>query len=453
MDPVYFVDETEEIRAFYTLQTGETHYPFTAPRAVKGRSLQAVASPRNAVQELPNAPYLLDVLSPPETTTLSPSQSATGSRIYSALPPGSALGLTSCEDLNHAILPFRNATEVRLMKYYLEHMCHWFDLCDNQRHFAVEVPRRAIACPTLLNAIFALSSRHLSMGERFDPYAADRYQQECLNQLSAIILDSSNLSNDDLLAATILLRTLEEMDVPLIGADHELHLHGIQLFMSFMPSDSPAAVGSPSQPRTETSSLRQACFWTGLRQEIVMAFVNQRPVKMRLDHSFIDRSLAPPAADDVWANRIILHCADVLRYCFGTGGEATADDWLRLKAHDDAWLRARPPSWLPVAYAEPDRDKGEVFPTILYLSGPIGESWTEIRTQIRELCATALSNRATIPAMFTASMGVTMCGDRFTDDRERGGLLDLLIKTEVEHFWPTGGAQDHLKKAWGWAVE
>jgi hypothetical protein len=55
--------------------------------------------------------------------------------------------------------------------------------------------------------------------------------------------------------------------------------------------------------------------------------------------------------------------------------------------------------------------------------------------------------------MFTASMGVTMCGDRFTDDRERGGLLDLLIKTEVEHFWPTGGAQDHLKKAWGWAVE
>lgn len=122
---VYFVDETEEIRAFYTLQTGETHYPFTAPRAVKGRSLQAVASPRNAVQELPNAPYLLDVLSPPETTTLSPSQSATGSRIYSALPPGSALGLTSCEDLNHAILPFRNATEVRLMKYYLEHMCHW----------------------------------------------------------------------------------------------------------------------------------------------------------------------------------------------------------------------------------------------------------------------------------------------------------------------------------------
>ncbi|ETS83230.1 hypothetical protein PFICI_05106 [Pestalotiopsis fici W106-1] len=484
---LFFVDETQEVRAFYTLQNGETHYPFTAAQNVEERPEVAASSPQNLQQAVPVAPYLLDVISPPETTTLSPAQSATGSRVYSTLPPGSALGLSSHDDLNHAILPFRNATEVRLMKYYLEHMCHWFDLCDNQRHFAVEVPRRAIACPTLLNAIFALSSRHLSMGERFDPYAADRYQQECLNQLSAIILDSSTLSNDDLLAATILLRTLEEMDVPLIGADHELHLHGIQLFMSFMPSESPQAVGSPAQPPAETSSLRQACFWTGLRQEIVMAFVNQRPVKVRLDHPFIDRSLAAPAADDVWANRIILHCADVLRYCFGGSATGTnaADEWLRLKAHDDAWLRARPSSWLPVAYSEPEREKGEVFPTILYLSGPIvignahatfarallkcydptipkigpGQKLaqqkldTEIRTQIRELCATALSNRATVPAMFTASMGVTMCGDRFTDDRERGGLLDLLIKTEIQHFWPTGGAQDHLKKAWGWAVE
>lgn len=106
-----------------------------------------------------------------------------------------------------------------------------------------------------------------------------------------------------------------------------------------------------------------------------MAFVNQRTVKVRLDHLFIDRSLTAPAADDVWANRIILHCADVLRYCFGDSAASAgaADEWLRLKAHDDAWLRARPASWLPVAYSEPEREKGEVFPTILYLSGPIGE--------------------------------------------------------------------------------
>jgi hypothetical protein len=67
-------------------------------------------------------------------------------------------------------------------------------------------------CPTLLNAIFALSSRHLSMHEQFDEYASTRYHQNCLRELSTVSNDSSALNNDDLLAATILLRTLEELD-------------------------------------------------------------------------------------------------------------------------------------------------------------------------------------------------------------------------------------------------
>jgi hypothetical protein len=87
-----------------------------------------------------------------------------------------------------------------------------FDLCDINRHFAIEVPRRAITSPTLLNAIFALSSRHMSMTEQFDPYAADYYHQRCLEHLSTINTDFTALAKDDLLAATILLRTLEEMD-------------------------------------------------------------------------------------------------------------------------------------------------------------------------------------------------------------------------------------------------
>lgn len=74
----------------------------------------------------------------------------------------------------------------------------------------------------------------------------------------------------------------------------------------------------------------------------------------------------------------------------------------------------------------------------------------DIRTQIRELCGTALSNKSTIPAMFTACMGVTACGDRFIDHAEQKALLDILIKTDIEHMWPTQSAQSHLKRAWGW---
>jgi hypothetical protein len=65
----------------------------------------------------------------------------------------------------------------------------------------------------------------------------------------------------------------------------------------------------------------------------------------------------------------------------------------------------------------------------------------------------ALSNRRTIPAMFTACMGVTMCGDRFGDRVEQEALLNVLIATEIHHAWPTATAQIHLKKAWGWHAE
>ncbi|KAK1659943.1 hypothetical protein BDP55DRAFT_697295 [Colletotrichum godetiae] len=390
--------------------------------------------------------------------------------VYSAIPSGSTLGLANFEHHDDVVFPFTQPHEVRLMKYYLEYMCTWFDLCDARRHFAIVVPRRATTCPTLLNAIFALSSRHLSLHEQYDPYASDRYHQECLKHLTTISNDSSALTNDDLLAATILLRTLEELDVPLIGTDHEGHLLGIQLFMNTQNASS----------LTPPSSLRQASFWVGLRQEITMAFATQRPIKVKLDHLFIDRSFSP-ADDDCWANRIVVHCAEVVQFCFGEV-ENRKSEYQRLVEYDYNWLRARPLSWLPIAYSEPDHASGLVFPQIFYINHAvvignvhgalarallmchdesipkIGPSRirarqkldNDIRMQVRELCGAALSNKTTIPAMFTACMGVTACGDRFVEYAEQKALLDILVKTDVEHMWPTASAQSHLKRAWGW---
>ncbi|KAF5962913.1 ARCA-like protein [Fusarium bulbicola] len=216
------------------------------------------------------------------------------------------------------------------------------------RHFANIVPPRAASCPTLLNDIFALSSRHLSLNALYDPYASDRYHQACLRHLATI-------SNDDnLLAATILLRTLEELDVPLIGTDHEGHLLGIQLSMNTCDST------------TTPSSLRLASFWVGMRQEVTMSFASQRPVKIRLDHAFMDRSLSE-ADDDTWANRIIVHSADVINYCFGNNGP-NGHRYQELVDYDQAWLRARPVSWLPIAYSASDETLGEAFPHIIYLN-------------------------------------------------------------------------------------
>ncbi|KAF4965263.1 hypothetical protein FSARC_6913 [Fusarium sarcochroum] len=435
-----FVDETHDIEAHYLSDPGsplqndqdDTFQPHDDSLVDPG----SASSPTPQVDVVETRAGISHVLANKETR-----------RNYSPVPPGSSLGLASAGSVPY---PLTESHEVWLMKYYLEYMCTWFDLCDSRRHFANVVPPRAATCPTLLNAIFALSSRHLSLNAQYDPYAADRYHQECLKHLTTISSNSLALNDDNLLAATILLRTLEELDVPLLGTDHEGHLLGIQLFMN------------TSDSAISPSSLRQASFWIGLRQEIYMSFVGQRPVKIKLDHEFIDRSFSP-ADDDTNSGRSRHRYQELVNY-------------------DQAWLRARPVSWLPIAYSAPDESLGEVCPHVIYLNHAVviglvhsifarillmcHDDWAprigpsaqlarrqiddDIRTQVRELCGIALSNPSTRPATFTACMGVTACGDRFTDEKDQKALLDVLIVTENIHSWPTAAAQAHLKKAWGW---
>ena len=72
--------------------------------------------------------------------------------------------------------------------------------------------------------------------------------------------------------------------------------------------------------------------------------------------------------------------------------------------------------------------------------------------------------------MFTASMVIGICkllnsfvarlnptdspilgGDLFVDDAERKAMMDMLIKTDLDLAWPTGGIQSYLRQKWGWA--
>ena len=126
-------------------------------------------------------------------------------------------------------------------------------------------------------------------------------------------------------------------------------------------------------PSVPASGLRQASFWIGLRQEIYMAFVNQRPVKTKLDHSFIDQSLLP-ASDDEWAKRILINTAEIENYCFGED-EQPLSTYRKLKLYDEQWLESRPLSFLPLSYRAADAACGEIFPEIWYMNHAVGQ-WT-----------------------------------------------------------------------------
>lgn len=125
------------------------------------------------------------------------------------------------------------------------------------------------------------------------------------------------------------------------------------------------------QPSWISSELRQASFWVGLRQEIYIAFVNERPVKMNLEHSFIDQSLSP-ADDNTWANRIIVNCAKITQFCFGQD-EKQSHRYEELEDYDRKWRESRPVSFLPLSRRPPDPSRGEVFPEIIYLNHAVGK--------------------------------------------------------------------------------
>jgi hypothetical protein len=117
-------------------------------------------------------------------------------------------------------------------------------------------------------------------------------------------------------------------------------------------------------PYAMRGGLSEAAFWVGLRQEIYIATIKHQSVKINLEHCLIDRSVKP-ASDFEWANRAVVHYADVLNCCFGAEGVALSR-WMELKRYSEKWQQFKPSSFTPLYYRPEDSHKSEAFPEIWY---------------------------------------------------------------------------------------
>ena len=108
-------------------------------------------------------------------------------------------------------------------------------------------------------------------------------------------------------------------------------------------------------------SLGAASFWVGLRQEIYVAVVTQREVRLRLVQSLVDPLRSFEAADDhTWANRAVLHCAEVLNFYYRPRSQAR---WRELHRWNMIWEVCLPETYAPIF--QQDRAK-YAFPEIWY---------------------------------------------------------------------------------------
>ena len=219
-----------------------------------------------------------------------------------------------------------------------------------------------------------------------------------------------------------------------------------------------------------------------LRLEIISAFLKQRPVGLPLDIFATQRSF-DPADDTVWTHRLILHCADVLEFCFGNGDAtviAREARWAVLKGFERLWEYHKPQSFVSIKEEEPDRNNGQTFSLIWYLSdcqvlgvqyldlarilltvydpdiprlglssiAAANRASEKVRIIVSRILSNAISSQDMLPAQIAAHVAISVCGHYFTDKNERLSIVRLLRELEELHAWPTGKTIAELKSAW-----
>lgn len=113
----------------------------------------------------------------------------------------------------------------------------------------------------------------------------------------------------------------------------------------------------------QSTDLRSAAFWLGVRQEVFYAIANQKATLLSFEMEGQGEE-GGEEGEGAWANRMVLHCVGVVNFCFGTQGSTGNYD--ELVAYCEEWARGPPASYRPVFFAEDDGQSG--FPMAMFLS-------------------------------------------------------------------------------------
>ncbi|KAJ3498066.1 hypothetical protein NLG97_g1426 [Lecanicillium saksenae] len=384
---------------------------------------------------------------------------------------------TSLENNAHLQLPLQDAQEACLLRYFIDEISQWFDLCDENRHFQLVVPVKARKHTHLLNAIFAVSARHLSRLPQYKTPQGILYQGQLLTKLGnhdaveymlkcipAFRRFHENEDDDfreSIIATAVILRQLEEIDEEDEDTDDDYNMTGDDEYLhekqiNFMPIINAVLRDPASQAMFGHRSLIQAAYWFALRQEIYHSFTRRKPPQLILPPEYWQ------GASNV--NKTVMHTVQVAKWHWGRG---TDDEFLRLMdqqsyLEDNVLANTRPLFEKPA-----DKRQGEIFPTIWYTSHieltsiqqslmarsvlvsenpylkqqPSSRaSWRKVENEVRilmlDLCGIALCHPASAPALVNAAIGIQLYGDYFTDQYERLALRGVVEKYRDAHAWP-----------------
>lgn len=331
-----------------------------------------------------------------------------------------------------------------------------------------------------------------------DKVSTLKYYQATISYLRVLCTNEEYSRDEDLLAATVILRFYEELDGSISGNSEGLLSRPFQLFVAAQARPALAAhvpfdQYDFTQPGVFTSirhlaepylkGFQHASFRIALRQECQRAILAREEVQLPLQAWTLLEGF-DDAEDVVWTDRHLFHYANVLQFCFSHReiGKSRNQRWQELRDFEAQWDAARPLSFSHYLKKEPHRAQGEVFPQIWYVNevnssgmlyyhftrilltiynpnlhqlGPgMKASARRVSEQVREgviqLCGIAMSTAQTQPVLVQAYVAITMFGEHFTDRVEQEALLGVLSELERKHGWPIQKGAEALKQGWGW---
>lgn len=328
-----------------------------------------------------------------------------------------------------------------------------------------------------------------------------KYYLATVAYLRVLCHDAIHTQDEDLLAATVIIRFYEELLEAKDGSSEDQLARPFQLFvaaqaapkdvfpMPFERCDFRVRGTFDSvryQAESYLRSYKHSSFRIALRQECQRALLTRQDVQLPLDAWKLLEGF-DEAEDLVWTDRHLYHYARVLQFCFspeGPGASKTAR-WHELRDFERVWEEVRPLSFSPYHQTQPERAEGQVFPLLWYVNevnaagmmyyhlarlllivydpnihriGP-GSAAAQRRMSemVREivilLCGIAMSNTQTQPVLVQAYNTIAMFGEHFTDRLEQEALLGVLKELEREHGWPVEKDASQLRKEWEWEDE
>ncbi|KAL0934769.1 Zn(II)2Cys6 transcription factor [Colletotrichum truncatum] len=158
--------------------------------------------------------------------------------------------------------------EHNVFQNFVKHISLWMDFFDPKRPFGTHVPQLAMHNIGLMNAILALSARHLSLntysGDKStqDPNDALRYYYKTLHYIQEAMQYDSYKTSLELLATSSIVSAYEMLDGS--RQDWERHLKGV-----FWIQRSQVIHG-------DSMGLKQAVWWAWLCQDVWAAFREKR---------------------------------------------------------------------------------------------------------------------------------------------------------------------------------